>query len=274
MKKIKTLFDSKRLLVIKTLFAKKKSIPTSKILNFLIFCTGLLSYYFNYYLLTFYVVLHFTISLGQYLNKNFNQKVQNIHQDQITIRDHYLKDFKTLYYLILIIRVLTILFYFYFFSLDPKVMHDLSDLFYGVTYTFVIAGLIDMGISLYIIFYKNNPVIEVAANVCWQCSKGLVPLGALHMSCNVPFIAPNKVSNFYHIYSPLGRGYGVWSSGQLLQIDYLKTQLGGEFNYKKIIDSDNMVNPAKLQQYANGHKIGPTVLNSVAFPAQNLTNKK
>jgi len=264
----------KQFLKKKNFFHKKKIIQTANILNYLIFCIGLLSYYFKYYLLTFYVVLHFTISLGQYLNKDFNLKVQNFHQDQITIRDHYLKDFKTLYYLVFTIRVLTILFYFYFFSLDPKVMHDLSDLFYGVTYTFVIAGLIDMGISLYIIFYKNNPVIETVANVCYQCVKGLVPIGALHMSCNVPFIAPNKVSNFYHIYSPLGRGYGVWSSGQLLQIDYIKTQLGGEFDYTKIIDSNNMVNPAKLKQYANGHKIGPTVLNSVAFPAQNPTNKK
>jgi len=243
-------------------------------LNFLIFCIGLLSYYFKYYLLTFYVVLHFTISLGQYLNKNFNQKVKNYYQDQITIREHYLEDFKILYYLIFNIRVLTILFYLYFFSLDPKVMHDLSNIFYGVTYTFVIAGLIDMGISLYIIFFKNNPVIEIAANVCMQCAKGLVPLGALHMSCNVPFIAPNKVSNFYHMYSPIGRGYGVWSSGQLLQIDHMKTHLGGEFDYTKVIDSNNMVNPSKLKQYASNNNIDSGVLNSVAFPALNPANKK
>lgn len=145
----------KQFFKIKNFLDKKKYIETSQILNFLIFCIGLLSYYFKYYLLTFYVVLHFTISLGQYLNKNFNQKVKNYYQDQITIREHYLKDFKTLYYLIFNIRVLTILFYLYFFSLDPKVMHDLSNIFYGVTYTFVIAGLIDMGISLYIIFFKK-----------------------------------------------------------------------------------------------------------------------
>ena len=148
----------KQFFKIKNFLDKKKNIETSQILNFLIFCIGLLSYYFKYYLLTFYVVLHFTISLGQFLNKDFNQKVQNYHQDQITIREHYLKDFKTLYYLIFNIRVLTILFYLYFFSLDPKAMYDLSNIFYGVTYTFVIAGLIDMGISLYIIFFKNNPV--------------------------------------------------------------------------------------------------------------------
>jgi len=250
------------------------AIEPPRILNFLIFCIGLFSYYFNYYLITFYVVLHFTILLGQYLNKDFSQRVDNYHQDQKTIRDHYLKDFKILYYLIFNIGILTILFYLYFFSLDPKVMHDFSNVFYGVTYTFVIAGLIDMGVSLYIIFFKNNPVIEIAANVCMQCAKGLVPLGALHMSCNVPFIAPNKVSNVYHMYSPIGRGYGAWSSGQLLQIDYVKTQLGAEFDYKKIVDSDNMVDPGKLKQYANNHSIGPTVLNSVAFPGQNPVNKK
>lgn len=153
-------------------------------------------------------------------------------------------------------------------------MHDLSNIFYGVTYTFVIAGLIDVGISLYIIFFKNNPVVEVAANVCMQCVKVLVPIGAFHLSCNVPFIAPNKLSNVYHVYSPMGRGYGVWSSGQLLQIDYLKTQLGGQFDYTKVIDSKNMVSPAKLRQYANGYSISPAVLNSVVFPAQIPVNKK
>lgn len=219
-------------------------------------------------MLTFYAVSHLSISLGQYLSEKFNQKVKNYHQDQITIRTHYLEDFKTLYYLIFSIRALTILFYLCFFSQDPKVMHDLSNIFYAITYTFILAGLVDMGVSLYIIFFKNNPVIEVAANVCMQCVKGLVPLGALHVSSNVPFIAPNKVSNLYHMYSPVGRGYGVWSSGQLLQIDYLKTQLGGEFDYKKVIDSNYMVNPSKLKQYANGYSISPKVLISVALPAE------
>ena len=100
MKLIEKMSIKKQLFKIKNFFEKKK-ITQTNILNFLIFCVGLLTYYFKYYLLTFYVVLHFTISLGQYLNKDFNQKVQNFHQDQIIIRDHYLKDFKTLYYSIL-----------------------------------------------------------------------------------------------------------------------------------------------------------------------------
>ena len=65
------------------------------------------------------------------------------------------------------------------------------------------------------------------------------------------------------MYSPIGRGYGVWSSGQLLQIDYMKTQLGGEFDYTKIIDSNNMIDPYKLEEYANSHAgISPAVFNS------------
>jgi hypothetical protein len=57
------------------------------------------------------------------------------------------------------------------------------------------------------------------------------------MSANVPFIAPNSVTNTYHLVSLLG-GYGVWSTGQLLQVDMIKTQIGGKFNYREVIDKD------------------------------------
>lgn len=132
---------------------------------------------------------------------------------------------------------------------------------------FVLAGLIDLGITLYIIFYKNNPVIETFANVCCHCAtKGFPMQGALHISSNVPLIAPNPVSNTYHIYSPLGRGYGAWSTGQLVQIDYLKTHLGGEFNYKDIIDQNNMVNLKKLTNYASSHGIDAKTFFDLAPP--------
>lgn len=265
--KIKNFLDNKKK-ILKN-FLNDNKISTEQILNFSIFCIALLSYYFKYYILTFYTVLHLTISLGQYLSPGFNQRVLNYHQDQVTIREHYLKDFKILYYLIFNIRILTILFYLYFFSLNPEVIHDLSNLFYCTTYTFIIAELVDTAISLYIIIFKNNPVLEFGVNIGIKCVKGLVPLGALHMSCHIPFIEPNEVSNFYHTHSPLGRGYGAWSSCQLLQIDYIKTRLGGEFDYTKIIDSNNMIDPYKLEEYANSHpRISPAVFNSY------LPNKK
>ena len=72
---------------------------------------------------------------------------------------------------------------------------------------------------------------------------------------NVPFISPNPVTNCYHKFSPLGRGYGAWSTGQLLQVDYLKTQLGSEFNYKDVVDQNEMLSPTKLKSYAKDHGI-------------------
>ena len=218
------------------------------IINLFILFFGLLGYYFEYYLLIFYTIVHFSVLLLQYLSKDFNMRIENFKKDQITIKNHYLEDFRIFYYLVFIIRLITFLFYFYFFSLDVKNMDSVAGLFYGITYIFILVGLIDLGITLYIIFYKNNPVIETVANACYHCvTKGLPMIGALHISSNVPFIAPNPVSNGYHKYSPLGRGYGAWSTGQLVQIDYLKTHLGGEFNYKEIIDSNNMVDPEKLK---------------------------
>lgn len=97
-------------------------------------------------------------------------------------------------------------------------------------------------------------------------TKGLPVLGFLHVSSHVPFIDPNIVSNTYNIYSPIGRGYGVWSTAQLLHIDYLKTHLGREFNYHEIIDQDNsMVSPIKLKEYTieKGIDFKPNVLTTL-----------
>ena len=121
---------------------------------------------------------------------------------------------------------------------------------------FILVGIVDLGIILYIIFKKNKPVIETLASVCYHCAtKGAPMVGALHMSSNVPFISPNPVTNCYHKFSPLGRGYGAWSTGQLLQVDYLKTQLGSEFNYKDVVDQNEMLSPTKLKSYAKDHGI-------------------
>jgi hypothetical protein len=241
-------------------------------LDLFILFFGLLGYYFEYYLLTFYTIVHFSVIFLQYLSKDFNRRLENFKKDQTTIKNHYLADFRTFYYLVFMIRLITFLFYFYFFSLDIDNMNSVAHLFYGITYMFVLIGLIDLGITLYIIFYKNHPVIETVANVCYHCvTKGVPMLGALHISSNVPFIAPNPVSNCYHRYSPLGRGYGAWSTGQLVQIDYMKTRLGGEFNYKEIIDQNNMVDPAKLKNYANKHGIDSNyLLNLAATKPKNI----
>lgn len=233
--------------------------------NLFILFFGLLGYYFEYYLLTLYSIVHFLVLLGQYLNKDFSVKLENFKKDQITIKNHYLEDFKIVYYSVFVIRLITFLFYFYFFSLDVEKMSNAGDIFYAITYLFIIVGFIDLGITLYIIFFKNNPVIEVAANVCYHCAtKGLPLVGALHVSSNVPFISPNPLSNGYHKFSPLGRGYGVWSTGQLLQIDYLRTNLGKSFNYHEIIDADKMVCPTKLKTYAQNNNISVQTLLNLA----------
>lgn len=217
--------------------------------NFFILFFGLSGYYFGYFLLTLYSTVHFLVLFGQYLNKDFRVKLESFKKDQITIKNHYLKDFKMVYYSVFVIRLILFLFYFYF--LDVEKLSNVGNIFYAITYIFIIVKFIDLVITSYTIFYKNNPVIEVAANVCYHCaSKGLPMTGALHVSFNVPFISPNPLSDKYYKFSLLRRGYGVWSTGQLLQIDYLKAYLGKNFNYYKIIDIDKMVDSTKLEIYA------------------------
>jgi hypothetical protein len=129
-------------------------------------------------------------------------------------------------------------------------------MFYGITYTFVLTTLLDLGITIYIIIYKNNPVKEVAMNVCYHCiSKGVPLVGALHISSNVPLISPNPVSNTYHLYSPLGRGYGSHSSMNLFQADVLKGNLGSNFDSSQCVDETRYLEPNKIQAYAKKNNI-------------------
>lgn len=217
-----------------------------------------------------YGVIHFAILTAQYFSETFKQRLQNFKNDQMTIKHHYLEDFKVWYYLIFAVKLITFIFYLYFFFfLDKANIHDWGQLFYGITYTYIISVLIDLGITIYIILYKNNPVIEVIGNFCYHCAtKAGFALGALHVSSNVMLISPNIVSNSYHKYSPLGRGYSAWGAGQLYQVDWLASNLGEKFDYKQVIDSNKMLNPQKLTQYSKHHN-----LDMNAFKAVGLSKK-
>jgi hypothetical protein len=247
---------------------------------------GILGYCSNYYFLIFYAVVHFVVILLEHSSKNFKKRLDIFRQDQITIRNHYLEDFKIFYYLIRSVRLVTILFCFYYFSLaDIEHIKSLSNLFLSITYAFVIVTFIDIGICLYIIFFKNNPVIGAFENVCIQCLKGGTALGALHVSSHALVMEPNAVSNFYNIHTPFGRGYGSESSFLLWKVDWAKGQMEpGEFDYKRVIDEKTrLISNKKLDLYMTEKNVNPYVniqkaapirfLNQYNFPPMDNSNK-
>jgi hypothetical protein len=89
-------------------------------------------------------------------------------------------------------------------------------------------------------------------------------IGALHVSSNVFFIASNPVSNLYHKYTFLGKSYSAWSSGQLLQIDYIKTHLRAKFDSTKIIDQNKRVDPIKFKNYAKNNDFDVKIFMDLA----------
>jgi len=48
---------------------------------------------------------------------------------------------------------------------------------------------------------------------------------------------------------------GAYSSGQLLQVDFLKTKLGGNFDYNQCLDDNKYLDPQKLVAYAAKYDI-------------------
>lgn len=222
--------------------------------NIIILILGVFGLYFKQYLLTIYAFIHFIICFGQYISKTFDDFLESFKKDQLTIKKHYIEDFKFFYYFSIFVKLSTLLFYIYFLSLgwnDIELIKKLENIYLSITYVFIIVMLIDLGITIYIILYKNNPVYNnTIITICYSCvSKGLPVLLGLHVTSHTLYISPNFVSNTYNIYSPIGRGFGVWSSDQLLHIDHLKTHLGKNFNINEIIDENKMVDQIKLENY-------------------------
>jgi hypothetical protein len=222
------------------------------VVDILIFIFGLGAFCLGKNIYLFYPIMHFFIRGAQCLSKGFSDKLITFKSDQLTIRNHYLEDFQFWFWLVLSVRVVTFIFYyFYFFSLTVEEMNVFSSLFCFITYIFILVGFVDLGITIYIILYKNTPVRDALLSLCVNCVTKVGPmLGALHVSSNVPFISPNPISNWYHKHTYFGRGFGAWSTGQLLEVDYMKTRLGGRFEYKEIVDENLMIDPDKMERYA------------------------
>lgn len=117
---------------------------------------GSLGCYFEYHLLTLYAVIHFLTLFLRHISKGFDRRLTDFKEDQITIKNHYLENFKAFYYLVIFTRIITFSFYLYFFTSDPEDMRSIGNFLYGITYLYVIVGLIDLGITFYIILYKKS----------------------------------------------------------------------------------------------------------------------
>ena len=101
-------------------------------------------------------------------------------------------------------------------------------------------------LNYYIMYYHNTPTTEMFLQGAKTCGYLLMSGTAFHTSQSVYFIPPNKLSNFYNVYSPLGRGYGAHSCSQLLAADILKGQMGNSFDPALITDENRIISPSKL----------------------------
>jgi hypothetical protein len=245
------------------------------LLSLIFFFFGFVGYYSGYYFLIYFTSIHFLILIIKKNSPTVNKLLENFKNDQIIIKNHYKKDFLFIYYIILFIKIITFLMYFYLYwfyisieenKIDWNNINSLEEyssicnFVFIINCIFVLALFLDLFIRQYIVLYKNHTVSSTFINFCYNCIViGGPALGTLHMTSYFIGISPNLITNTYQIYSPIGRGYGVWSSGQIFQIDYLKTQLGGDFDYKELIDQNKMVDPKKLENYAESKNITITM---------------
>lgn len=142
-------------LIIKKIYNYWKQLKIKAKTNVIVLLLGVNATYFKFYMLTVYAVVHFIVVFVAYLSEDFSKKLENFKKDQITIREHYLESFRAFYYFFFTVRILTIVFYLYFSTLSFSQMHSLSNVFYGVSYLFILVNVLDLSITLYIILYMK-----------------------------------------------------------------------------------------------------------------------
>ena len=201
-----------------------------------------------------------------FFNVSFTPKKKSItsryFESEKIIQEHLLNDYPlfTLFYnqvvFLQIINVLLLKFS------DPNyITFFYVNLFY-CSVTFIRGCL-----NFYIMFFHNTTTTEVALQALKGCVYFVGSCTAFHTSQSVYFIPPNKLSNFYSVYSPFGRGYGAHSCSQLIAADILKGQIGNNFDPKSITDNNFIISPQKLaKKYVEVRQISLKELGEHAIP--------
>lgn len=192
----------------------------------------------------------------------FPRYVEELKEDQITLQKH-LEDFPMLNslfntsFFLLVFLIICLIFG----------LVNITDKYILVILSIYLALMfIKSGVSIYCILYKNTKTWQVFSQVCITCAKPIIATGVMtHAIAYVPI--PNPMSDLIHIWSPFGKGYATRTLSDYILVDTLKSGLGDNFNYHRIVDKDHFVNGALIQEYALENK---TVLQKNLTPTQQI----
>jgi hypothetical protein len=121
---------------------------------------------------------------------------------------------------------------------------------------FLLLFYVDCLVEIYIILYKNTPIEHKVVAINKTGVKAAFFTGVLgHFSAYLPILKPNPLINAINLYSPFGLGYGKRSLNQGMLLDLLEGGLGKEFDIKKCLDADRMVDTSRVLDYAKENKV-------------------
>ena len=117
------------------------------------------------------MLVYFSVNAVKELNffKNF---FNNLKEDRETIKNHYLNEFSYFYYFRNFIRVIT---FFVFFSplyIYPDVIAQYLTTIGLIYRIFIIVTIIDVFITIFIIFFRNTPTTNPIVQTCIACATG------------------------------------------------------------------------------------------------------
>ena len=98
----------------------------------------------------------------------------------------------------------------------------------------------------------NKPFYTILLMVFFVIINFILFILFLHIYSETTHVGPNFITNFYHIHSPFGKGYGVRTMPQVLQVTYIENTLLSYdmvLDYSWILDNDGYVDSRKLLDF-------------------------
>ena len=192
------------------------------------------AYYFGNFLIRMFVILIIGIYFF-YIKKlpRVEKYMLQLKKDDITFNAHWKTDKK-------LFKIKKVFYFFIFLlftttGLKLKIISNLSltstkaeillgqNLSYLIYLLIVILSILYMGISVYIIWFCNDPIWAKIAKTCKAgiqvALAGTVFLGwSTHVDALNSAGEPTKFTNIYHRHAPDGRGFGIEPGNQQLKL--------------------------------------------------------
>nr|YP_010133790.1 hypothetical protein KYU99_mgp06 [Nitzschia supralitorea]QWM93280.1 hypothetical protein [Nitzschia supralitorea] len=221
-------------------------------------------------------------------------KYQIFVQDNKNFTNFYKKKFPSLYYLLPLIQIVSLISIMYFLTSssaqysivflsaleseeifndavfltdDQKFYHDYLKLFVCVYLASVLAHLL---IAFYVIYNANHPIRDKFIQGTKHLAKATAAVSTVAVGYSYAPLEPTELSNFVHTKTPLGRGWDYEPGSMLTKVqgDIVSSKLGKDIMLEAVnihAEDSKIINAHTLKKITNDPTFSSKLRNACSF---------